>query len=227
MKPSGGMTGTPEISSPARATRWDRRACRTSAARRPFSPLMDTNAPRPRSADVNCERHRIVDKAAAVLHGQGRHALRRWRRLRRREHGGFRRLPGGRKRSGSWPAGRCVAGIAMTRSVAMLAAIATAIERRMNCWSTARRPDSSRARRALRSARFPSPPAWPGRRPWRTFRSWRRGGLPMVARAVLPSSFADATLGLDGVGPGCSLSPAPFARRIIRRIVRTEISFVL
>ena len=49
---------------------------------------------------MNSERHRIVDKAAAVLHGQGRRALRRWRRLRRREHGGFHRLPGGRKRRG-------------------------------------------------------------------------------------------------------------------------------
>src|SRR6478752_10416896 len=45
----------------------------------------------------------------------------------------------------SWPAGRCEDGMAMTRSVAMLAAIATAIEKRMTCWNIARLPDRSRS----------------------------------------------------------------------------------
>src|SRR5262245_4132113 len=44
-----------------------------------------------------------------------------------------------------WLAGRCDAGMAMTRSVAMLAATATAIENLIAWLTSARRPDLSRS----------------------------------------------------------------------------------
>ena len=167
VKPSGGMTETPEIS--VAGTRHSGPTRLPDVSRAPaVSPLMDTNALGRWSADVNSERHRIVGEAAAVLHGQGRRTL-LWRwRLRRRGH--RRLLPTARRPKAtrlSWPAGRCEDGMAMTRSVAMLAAIATAIEKRMTQAEAARADPTGRgARTALRPAPCPSPPAWPARRPW-------------------------------------------------------------
>ena len=79
----------------------------------------------------------------------------------------------------SWPAGRCEAGMAMTRSVAMLAAIATAIEKRMTCWSTARRPDKSRSTDGASTGAMSLASCMA----WATAlvnisESWRRAGLP-------------------------------------------------
>ena len=157
------MTERRKSPSPARATRWDRRARRTSAARRP-QPVHGYERAGRRSADVipsgtgSLTRPRPPawpgSPCASVV------AL-----ARRREHRGFHRLPGGRKRRVSWPAGRCEAGMAMTRSVAMLAAIATAIERRRLAGAQRAAPQLAEHGGRFDRREFPAPPAWPGRRP--------------------------------------------------------------
>lgn len=82
---------------------------------------------------MNAERHGIVGEAAAVLNREGRRAPRRRSRLLRRNDRRFTDCQAAESDGASWPAGRCEDGMAITRSVAMLAAIATAIEKRMTC----------------------------------------------------------------------------------------------
>ncbi len=79
----------------------------------------------------------------------------------------------------SWLAGRCEDGMAMTRSVAMLAAIATAIEKRMTCWNSARRPDRSRSTDgASTGATSLASCIACATALVNISESWRRGGLP-------------------------------------------------
>ncbi|MEH2595800.1 hypothetical protein V1278_002713 [Bradyrhizobium sp. AZCC 1577] len=98
----------------------------------------------------------------------------------------------------SWLAGRCDDGMAMTRSIAMLAAIATAIEKRMTCWNSARRPDRSRSTdgASTGAVSLASCMAW-ATALVNISESWRRAGLlkgckggPSVGiRGRQPSSF--------------------------------------